>query len=99
MGTFEIWLRAWIFSIAFILFVISAVAYTRSHEKRIGMVSMVLLLFTLKGLLLSLEIFFEGVERLMTDYSIERIIDLAILVFLLLVIWGIPRRRFKGEKG
>ena len=100
MAALDLWLPAWIFAIALTLFVISALGYNRSREKRIGMVSVVFLIFAIKGLLLSLvslEMFYPGLRDFMDEYYVEWFLDLAVLVFLLLVIWGMPLNWRKGE--
>lgn len=97
MNDFDIWLRGWIFAISLTLLVIGLISYLRVREKRIGMVTLVFALFAVKGFVLSMAIFFETFDSLLTTYLIDRVLDLFIIVFLLLAIWGVPRLDRKGD--
>ena len=97
MNDFDIWLRGWIFAISLTLFIIGAISYLRIREKRIGMVTFVFAIFTIKGFILSMAIFFNSFDVLLTDYLADRVLDLLAIIFLLLAIWGVPKLGNKGD--
>lgn len=70
---------------SFGLWVISILTYQKSKNKKILFVNIVFLLFFLKGLLLSLSIFFNGFLDFLT-IPILAVFDLLILVLLFIAV-------------
>jgi hypothetical protein len=70
---------------SFGLWVISILTYQKSKNKKILFVNIVFLLFLLKGLLLSLSIFFSGFLDFLT-IPMFAVFDLLILVLLFIAV-------------
>jgi len=67
------------------LFMISLISYHRSKNKKILFVSLVLLLFFIKNLLLSYFLFTAQIQNNITILALE-LFDLLILVFLFIAV-------------
>jgi len=67
------------------LFMISLISYHKSKNKKIFFVSLLLLLFSLKNLLLSFFLFTEQIPNNFTILALE-FFDLLILVFLFIAV-------------
>lgn len=72
-----------VFSIG--LFIISLNSYRKAQKKKILFVSLVLLLFFIKNLLLSILLFTAQIENTITILALE-LFDLLILVFLFIAV-------------
>jgi len=67
------------------LFIISLNSYRKAQKKKILFVSLVLLLFFIKNLLLSILLFIAQIENTITILALE-LFDLLILVFLFIAV-------------
>jgi hypothetical protein len=67
------------------LFIISLNSYRKAQKKKILFVSLVLLLFFIKNLLLSVLLFTAQIENTITILALE-LFDLLILVFLFIAV-------------
>ncbi|UCE38031.1 MAG: hypothetical protein JSW00_01965 [Thermoplasmata archaeon] len=83
--------------LAFVLLIISALAYKRERSRGILFAALVFLIFLVKGIILTLSIFtssFKDESDLLT-YSV--FFDAAILIFLFFWILTPPKSREKSE--
>ncbi len=97
METLDIWLIAATMMFSLFLLVISLLAYMREREQILLAVSVVFLVFFVKGLVLTLGIFMDSVFDAINGWRFDRIIDLVILLILLLSSWKLPKHRRKEE--
>ena len=77
-------LAAWILIFSVALTVVSAVAYARTRNSRVLMVMLAFALFTIKGLVLTLSLFYESVDDAYLAVSI--LLDTLIIVFLAMTV-------------
>ncbi len=78
------------------LFVISIMAYRRTHDLRILIVSMAFFFFAVKEFLFLFENFFPG-EFIYIDNA-ERVLELLILISFIMLMYGVSRRYEKLKK-
>lgn len=81
MNEFLNLLRAWIMVFALILFIVSLIAYTRTKNKRVLIVSIAFAIFFVKGIVLTLGLLNPDIEELYTS-GLGDTFDLLILILL-----------------
>jgi hypothetical protein len=74
-------LRAWIMIFALILFIVSIIAYYRTKNKRVLIVSIAFAIFFVKGIVLTLGLIDPGIEDMYTS-GLGDSLDLLILILL-----------------
>ena len=74
-------LRAWIMIFALILFIVSIIAYYRTKNKRVLIVSIAFAIFFVKGIVLTLGLINPEIEELYTS-GLGDTLDLLILILL-----------------
>jgi uncharacterized membrane protein len=80
----DIWvnaLRAWIMIFAFILLIVSIVAYQRTKNKRVLIVSVAFVIFFVKGIILTIGLLDPSIEDLYSS-GLGDLLDVLILVLL-----------------
>jgi hypothetical protein len=81
---------------ALVLFVISLIAYRRTRDLRILVVSMAFFFFAVKELLFVMQNFFPG-EFIYIDNA-ERVLELLIVLSFIMLMYGVSRRYEKLKK-
>ncbi len=94
MAGFE-FLVAVITVLAAVLLFISILAYNRARSWRLLFVSVVFLLFLLKGIVMSLSIFTSTLKDVENELVLHLFFDVIILLFLFISVLSPPK---KGEK-
>ena len=74
-------LRAWIMISALILLIVSLFAYNRTKNKRVLIVSIAFAIFFVKGVILSLGLYYSGIEDMYYS-GFGDLLDLVILILL-----------------
>ena len=74
-------LRAWIMVFALILFIVSLIAYHRTKNKRVLIVSIAFAIFLIKGIILTLGLVNNEVQGLYNS-GLSDVLDLLILILL-----------------
>ena len=77
-------LAAWILIFSVALTVVSAVAYMRTRNARVLFVSLAFVLFTIKGLMLTLSLMYEWADE--TYLAASVVLDTLIIVLLALTV-------------
>ena len=75
-------LRAWIMIFALILFIVSIIAYQRTKNKRVLIVSIAFAVFFIKGIILTLGLIDPEIEDMYTS-GLGDSLDLLILILLI----------------
>ena len=86
MDNLEIFFRVALLGFSLILFVISAVTYKRIESRRLLLVSLAFAMFFVKGLLLTVGLFVEGVGDLFDSSMLVTMLDFVIMAFLYLSV-------------
>jgi hypothetical protein len=79
--TLQNFVAAWVTAIAFVLFVISVIAYRRSLNSRIAMVSAAFFLFFVEGIIFTYQLF-DQYFALSAFFTIVGLIDIGILLLI-----------------
>jgi len=85
----DIWLRALLTVFSFFLFLIASIAYNREREQIFLAIAFIFMLFFIKGVVLTLGIFWGEVEHYTSLYRFDLIVDIIILSVLLFGSWGL----------
>jgi len=93
MEDIEIWLRALFMVLAVFLLFIALMAYRMEHSHFLMLVCGVLLVFLVKGVLLTIGIFSRDFEVTVQELYVERVLDIVVLAVLLIMSWHPSRRR------
>ncbi len=89
MDTIEVFLRVALMGFSLLLFITSVVSYVRVKNNRLLFISLAFAVFFVKGLVLSVAIFNESVDKVFT--ASEELIALD-FVILALIYLGIVKR-------
>ncbi len=87
-ATVQNFVAAWVTVVAFVLFIISVLAFRKKRNGRIAMVSVSFFLFFVQGIILTYELF-SPVLALSVFFTVVGLIDIAIL----LLIFGATLKR------
>ena len=74
-------LRAWIMVFALVLLIVSIIAYQRTKNQRVLIVSIAFVVFFIKGIILTLGLIYSNVDELYSS-GLGDFLDLMILVLL-----------------
>ncbi|MDG6220354.1 MAG: hypothetical protein QCI38_02765 [Candidatus Thermoplasmatota archaeon] len=97
MDAVDVWLRAWLLAISTALFFVSVAGYRRERDGRMLVAAGLFFLFLLKGLVLMLGLFSWSAELLVAEPWFDRVFDVAVLLFVILYVWKVPRKAEGGE--
>ncbi|MBX8633836.1 MAG: hypothetical protein KHF84_04945 [Thermoplasmata archaeon] len=79
--TLQNFVAAWVTAIAFVLFLISVIAYRRSRNSRIGIVSAAFFLFFIEGIVFTYQLF-DQYFALSAFFIIVGVMDIGILLLI-----------------
>ena len=92
MDTVDVWLRAWLLAISTALFFVSVAGFRRERDGRMLVATGLFFLLMVKGLVLMLGLFYWSAELLVSEPWFDRVFDVAVLLFVILYVWKVPRK-------